>query len=552
MRIFVSCLPECLCMRFSAIMLCALFTILGGCRENDFIPPVETEDTAVASGDTIIMGAIGDASNLIPPLASDASSSSITGHVYSGLIRYDKNMRFEGDLAKSWEISADGREITFHLRKDVTWHDGEPFTSADVLFTYQLMVDPKTPTAYAERYKQVEHASTPDAYTFKVRYAQPLAPALVSWAIGICPEHLLAEKDVTTSPLARNPVGTGPYRFVKWEAGEQIVLERNEDYYEGAPYIKRIVYKIVPDTTTMFLELQSGGLDYMGLTPLQYARQTDTPAFERRFNKYRYPAFAYTYLGYNLRKPMFQDKRVRQAIAYAIDKQEIVEGVLLGLGQPATGPYKPGSWPYHGDVPRYPYEPQRARSLLDEVGWKDLDGDGVREKDGRNFAFTILTNQGNDQRIKTGEIIQRRLQEVGIEVQLRVIEWASFLKEFIHPGKFDATILGWTIPVDPDGYNIWHSSKTGARELNFIAYNNPEVDRLLEQGRRVIPIEERRPFYQRLQEILAEDQPYTFLYVPDSLPVVAQRFYGIEEAPAGIMHNFNEWYVPKAQQKYKR
>lgn len=542
-------------MRGRTWLLVALFLccgLLSGCDEENFIAVEQDQDTTVAYGDTIIMGTIGDASNLIPPLASDASSSTITGHVYNGLIRYDKNMRFEGDLAESWEISDDGREITFHLRKGVRWHDGEPFTSADVLFTYKLMIDPETPTAYAERYKQVEEAMAPDAYTFKVRYAEPLAPALVSWAMGICPEHLLKDEDISTSELARNPVGTGPFRFVKWDPGEQIVLERNEDYFEGAPYIKRIVYRIVPDTTTMFLELQSGGLDYMGLTPLQYARQTESPAFKRRFNKYRYPAFAYTYLGYNLRKPMFQDRRVRQAISYAIDKQEIVDGVLLGLGQPATGPYKPGSWPYNPEVQRYPYAPDKARALLDAAGWKDRDGDGVRDKDGQALAFTILTNQGNDQRIKAGEIIQRRLQEVGIEVKLRVIEWASFLKEFIYTGRFDATILGWTIPVDPDGYNIWHSSKTGPRELNFIGYSNPEVDRLLEQGRRVLGVEKRRPVYHRLQEILAEDVPYTFLYVPDSLPVVARRFHGIEEAPAGIMHNFNRWYVPESQQKYTR
>jgi peptide/nickel transport system substrate-binding protein len=542
-------------MRGRTWLLVALFLccgLLSGCDEENFIAVEQDQDTSVAYGDTIIMGTIGDASNLIPPLASDASSSTITGHVYNGLIRYDKNMRFEGDLAESWDISDDGREITFHLRKGVRWHDGEPFTSADVLFTYKLMIDPETPTAYAERYKQVEEAMAPDAYTFKVRYAEPLAPALVSWAMGICPEHLLKDEDISTSELARNPVGTGPFRFVKWDPGEQIVLERNEDYFEGAPYIKRIVYRIVPDTTTMFLELQSGGLDYMGLTPLQYARQTESPAFKRRFNKYRYPAFAYTYLGYNLRKPMFQDRRVRQAISYAIDKQEIVDGVLLGLGQPATGPYKPGSWPYNPEVQRYPYAPDKARALLDAAGWKDRDGDGVRDKDGQALAFTILTNQGNDQRIKAGEIIQRRLQEVGIEVKLRVIEWASFLKEFIYTGRFDATILGWTIPVDPDGYNIWHSSKTGPRELNFIGYSNPEVDRLLEQGRRVLGVEKRRPVYHRLQEILAEDVPYTFLYVPDSLPVVARRFHGIEEAPAGIMHNFNRWYVPESQQKYTR
>ncbi|MFA5699859.1 MAG: ABC transporter substrate-binding protein, partial [Desulfuromonas sp.] len=214
--------------------------------------------------------------------------------------------------------------------------------------------------------------------------------------------------------------------------------------------------------------------------------------------------------------------------------------------------YKPGSWPYNPDVQRYLYAPDKARALLDAAGWKISGTDKIRQKEGQKLAFTIVTNQGNDQRIKAGEIIQRRLQEVGIEVKLRVIEWASFLKEFIQPGNFDATILGWTIPVDPDGYNIWHSSKTGAQELNFIAYCNPEVDRLLEQGRRVLDIEQRKPIYYKLQQILAEDVPYTFLYVPDALPVVARRFHGIKEAPAGIMYNFEKWYVPQSQQKYKR
>ncbi len=302
----------------------------------------------------------------------------------------------------------------------------------------------------------------------------------------------------------------------------------------------------------MFLEMQSGGLDHMGLTPLQYARQTDTPAFRRRFRKYRYPAFAYTYLGYNLRRPMFQDKRVRQALSYAIDKQEIIDGVLLGLGQVASGPYKPGSWASSSKVPRYRYDPERARALLAEAGWQDSDGDGVLDREGKPLTFTIVTNQGNDQRVKAGEIIQRRLSEVGVKVKLRVVEWAAFLKEFINPGNFDATILGWSGGIDPDVYNVWHSSKTGPGELNFIAFHNAEVDQLLEAGRRTFDLKKRKGAYDRFQQILAEEQPYTFLYVPDSLPVVAARFRGIQPAPAGIMYNFNQWYVPKQEQKYLR
>jgi len=535
------------------LLTMAVFLILFGCDRRDTLHPVESHKGPVAYGDTIIEGTSGDANTLLPVLASDSASSEINGLVYSSLVRYDKDLKIEGELAESWEISADNLTITFHLRSGVTWHDGTPFTAEDVLFTYRLYIDPKTPTAYAEQYRQVATAQVLDPTTFRVSYRQPLAKALISWGeLSVLPRHLLEGEDVTKSPLARHPVGTGPFRFVEWKPGEKIVLEANPDYFEGRPYLDRVVYRIIPDESTMFLELQAGGLDTMGLNPIQYQTQTDSPAFKRQFVKYRYPAFAYTYLGYNLNRPLFQDKRVRQALSYAINKKEIIEGVLLGLGQESTGPYKPGTWPYNSAVKRYPYDPERARTLLAEAGWTDSDGDGILDKDGKPFAFTIVTNQGNDQRVKSGEIIQRRFREIGVDVKLRVIEWASFLNEFINPGNFDATILGWTVPIDPDGYNVWHSSKTGPRELNFVGFKNAEVDELLEKGRRTLETAERKKYYDRFQEILAEEQPYTFLYVPDALPVVASRFQGIEPAPAGITYNFIRWYVPKEAQKYAR
>jgi peptide/nickel transport system substrate-binding protein len=511
-----------------------------GCDRNEVVIYQET-DTKPAFGDTFIEASIGEPSNLLPVLASDSASSDINGLVYSGLIRYDKDLRTEGELAESWDISDDKRTITFHLRKNVTWHDGTPFTSADVMFTYNLFIDPETPTAYAERYRQVAKAEAPDPYTFRVTYDQPYAPALISWGVAIHPKHLLDGQDVTTSYLSRAPIGTGPYRFKEWASGEKLVLEANPDYFEGQAYIKRIVYRIIPDMTTQFLELKSGGLDFMGLTPIQYQTQTDTTAFKRSFNKFRYLAFGYTYLGYNLKKPLFQDKRVRQALTHAIDKEEIIEGVLLGLGQVATGPYKPDSWVYNKQVTRYPYSPEKARKLLAEAGWVDTDDDGILDRDGKPFTFTIVTNQGNDLRVKSGEIIQRRFRQIGVDVKLRVIEWASFLKEFINPGSFDATILGWSGTPEPDQFNIWHSSKTGPRELNFIGFKNEEVDNFLEQGRRTFDQVERKKHYDRFQVILADEQPYTFLYVSEALPVVAKRFRGIDSAPAGIRHNFIRW-----------
>jgi len=327
-------------------------------------------DTGPAYGDLLIDASIGDASTLIPPLASDASSREVANLIYNGLVKYDGDLNLVGDLAESWQVSPDGLTITFKLRRGVKWHDGAPFTAPDVLFTYQVMVDPKTPTAYGEDYKQVKKAEVLDDYTFRVTYPQPFAPGLESWGLAILPRHLLEGQDITKSPLARHPIGTGPFKFQEWRAGDKIVLSYNPDYFEGRPYLNGYVYLVIPDLATMFLQLKAGNIDRMGLTPLQYKRQTEYPKFQRLFNKYRYVSFSYTYLGYNLEDERFADRRVRQALTYAINKKEIVDEVLLGLGQEATGPYKPGTWFYNPNVPKFDYNPEKARALLAEAGWR--------------------------------------------------------------------------------------------------------------------------------------------------------------------------------------
>jgi len=511
---------------------------------------VKSADKPPAYGDILVRGDIGDASNLIPILASDSPSHSVASMVYNGLVKYDKDMNIVGDLAESWDISENGLVITFKLRKGVRWHDGKPFTAADVLYTYQITTDPKTPTAYAGDFLKVKKAEALDDYTFRVTYDKPFAPALISWSSAVLPRHLLAGKDITKSPLSRHPVGTGAYKFKEWVAGQKIVLVSNEDYFEGRPYIDGRITRIIPDTATMFLELRAQNIGMMGLTPLQYTRQTDNNLFKENFSKYRYLAFAYTYLGYNLKNPLFTDKRVRQAISYAVNKDEIVSGVLLGLGKPATGPYKHGTWAFNDKVKIYNYDPTKARDLMKQAGWTDTNKDGILEKDGRPFEFEILTNQGNETRQKCAEIIQRQLKEIGITAKIRIVEWSAFVTDFINKRRFDAVILGWTIPLDPDAYDVWHSSKTAPEELNFVSYNNSEADEMLDRGRSTFNQAERKKYYDRFQEILAEDQPYTFLYVPDELIIISRRFRGVEPAPIGIGHNIIKWYVPKDEQKY--
>lgn len=527
-----------------------IYLLCAACTAGEAPSPRSSSSTAPpAYGDTLVEGTIGEASTLIPILASDSASHSVAGLIYNGLIKYDKDLKLVGDLAESYQVSPDGLTITFTLRKNVTWHDGKPFTSRDVLYTYRVIIDPKTPTAYSEDFKQVAAVTAPDVHTVVVRYAKPYAPSLASWGVAILPSHLLAGQDITRSPLSRQPVGTGPFRFKEWVAGQKIVLEANKDYFEGRPYLDRYVFRLIPDTSTMYMELKAGGVDQMGLTPVQFARQTDTPRFKAAFNKYRYPSNGYLYLGYNLRHPLFKDVRVRRAMTAAINKDELIQGVLFGMGQKANGPMIPGRWAHNPNVKDIPFDPAYAQQLLAEAGWR-LGDDGFLQKDGKPLRFTILTNQGNQQRLMTAQIIQQRLKQVGVDVQIRIVEWAAFLKEFIDKGNFEVVLLAWMTSQDPDMYDIWHSSKTKPGELNFIGYNNPEVDRLLEEGRSTFDSMKRKKAYYRIQEILAEEQPYTFLYVPDALPVVSSRIHGIEPAPAGIGHNLIKWYVPKLEQRY--
>src|SRR5712692_3118823 len=335
-----------------------------------------------AHGDTFIEALTGNISGLIPNVLTDSASFEVGSLIYSGLVTRDRDLNLVGELAESWKFSRDCLDLTFGLRRNARWHDGRPFTAADVIFTYETMINPKTPTAYREDFKAVESVVAPDPYTVHVRYRQPYAKALQSWGIWMLPRHLLEpyvrEGKLREAPQNRtSPVGTGAYRFREWKPGEKVVLVANPDYFEGQPYISRVVYRIIPSQATIFLELKAKGVDAAGLTALQFKRQTEYPAFRKAYHKYEYPANAYTYLGFNLKDPRFADRRVRQAIAHAIDKQELIDGVLLGLGRDATGPYKPGTWAHNPNVKRYPHDMAKARALLAEAGWKAND-DGVQ------------------------------------------------------------------------------------------------------------------------------------------------------------------------------
>ncbi len=502
-------------------------------------------------GDAIVSASIADARNLLPMLASDTTSSEVSSMIFNGLVKYDKDLNLAPDLAAGWDISENGTVIIFHLRKDVRWQDGAGFTAGDVEFTYRKMIDPSVRTPYSGDFERVKSFEVLDDYTVKVTYKEPFVPGLASWGMSIVPKHILEKEDLNNTPFSRRPIGTGPYKLRSWKPQEKIELASNHDYFEKRPFIDRAITRVIPDESTIFLELLTQGVDSAGLSPLQFSRQTDTPFFRKSYRKFQLPGFNYTYLGYNLNNPKFSDKRVRQALNLAVDKQEIIKVVLLGFGTVSTGPFAPQSWAYNQSIKPADFDPQKARMLLAEAGWKDSNNDGWLEKDGRPFEFGIATNQGNEERIKVAEIIQRRLKDIGIRVKIKVVEWSVFLSEFIDRKNFEAVLLGWSLPREPDNYDIWHSSKTKEGEFNFIGYKNDEVDKLLVEGRRVFDQGQRQKIYHRIHEIIYDEQPYMFLFTSESLSILHSRFKGIKPAPAGIGYNFIDWWVPRAEQKYR-
>ncbi len=490
---------------------------------------------------TLIIGLPSDATNLIGNMAADAPTAEVASQIYDGLVRYNRNFRIVPDLAKSWKISGGGKIITFYLRRNVYWQNGQKFTAKDVLFTYRLMVNPKTPTPYAAEYVKVYKARIIGKYIFRVTYKKPYAPALSSWGLSILPEKLLKGKNLLSTRLRSHPVGTGPYAFYKWVHGYEIILKANPRYFMGPPRIKTLIYKIVPDSSSMFLMLKSNGIDYMGLSPMQYKFESGGKKFNSRFKKYLHPSLSFTFLGYNLLDPIFKSATVRRALSYAVNKKEIIKGALFGLGVPCYGPFMPGTYFYNKNVKRYGYNPAKALRLLNKAGWRFENG--VLKKRGEPFKFTILTPQGNQERLSAAEIIQQNLKKIGIKVSIRVMEWTSLISEFIMKKKFQTVLLGFTITPDPyDNASIFMSTNIVPKGLNFTSFQNPEIDSLFRKARSTFDLKKQRAYYFKIQKLLAKEAPYTFLYIPYAMPVVKAGIKGIKQAPAGIGYDIRKWY----------
>ena len=527
-------------------LLILILTNLLSCSNNSSQDIDYKDNYITEKGGTLVNAMVGEPSNLIAMIAGDSASSAIAGNIFNSLIKYDEKLNHTPELAKKWVISPDQKTITFTLKDNIVWADGNPLTSEDVLFTWELVTDPNTRTPYASDYLLVKKASAPYKHTFKVTYEETYAPAIDTWAsLHILPKHLLKDEDINNTFFSRKPTGSSYYQLDKWISGQQVSLKSNINSSQGLPQIEQLISRIIPDTSSQFLELTADNIDLMSINPIQYQRVF--PARKdmlEKINLYKELGNGYTYLGFNLKKAPFNDVNVRQAINYAIDKDEVIKGVLLGLGEPIASPYKPGTRWNNTNLKPYPYSPDKALELLKKAGY-ERNKDGYFERDGKVLAFEILTNQ-NKQREMTAVLVQRRLKEIGIEVTIRVLEWASFINQYIRTGDFNAVVLGWSLSLDPDQYNIWHSSQQGPGQFNFIGYENSQVDKLLELGRKELNANKREKIYHEFSEHLLNDSPIVYLYAGYGLSAVHKRVQGIKNPspPAGLYHNSYEWFIP--------
>jgi len=434
--------------------------------------------------------------------------------------------------------------IVFHLRKGVNFHDGHIFDAGDVKFTYEAIMNPKNLSPRIPDYEPVKEVEVLDPFTVRIIYKRLYSPALATWSMGILPEHLLNETalrqeaerlgrdpegyTMRQSEFNRRPVGCGPFVFRHWQADQYISLDAFGDYWEGAPNYSHYVYRIIPDLLTQEMEFYAGTVDSYGVQPHQVERLSDDP----RFQAFSGLTFGYTYIGYNMRRPPFDDMRVRKALGMAIDVNKIIEFVLYGQGERITGPFAKQTDYYDHGIKPLPYDPKGALALLAEAGFRK-NKDGWLEKDGRRLAFTLITNSGNDLRKAMLTVAQDAWKQLGIDVRTDILEWSIFIQERVNKLDFDALILGWSMGIEPDLYQIWHSSQTNPYQLNFVGFQNEAADELIVKIRQEYDHEKQVEYCHRLHELIAKEQPYTFLYVGKWTAVLDRRIVIRRQSPAG-------------------
>jgi len=482
---------------------------------------------------TLHLSTSSNPSRINPILATDSASSEIANHIFNGLVKYDKNAKeIIGDLADKFYFE-DNVTLIFELKKDVKWQDGAPFSAKDVLFTYELINAPQVVSPYTSTFRMVKSVEVINEHKLKVTYKEPYFKALELWMSGVLPEHLLKdENNIMSSKFNTHPIGTGPYQLTKLEFSKNIELTANPTYFEHKPKIEKIIYHVIPDANTRFLMLKTQKVDIGSLEAMQIERQIE-PSFFNNYKVIEEIAHAYTYLGFNLRREKFQDPRVREALSLAIDREELVDILFMGHGQVCTGPFLPGGPSFNKTVQVPKQNVVKAIALLKAAGYDE----------NNPFTFEIATSNSSSIRPYAAQILQHQLAKVGVEVKLRVMEWQAFLNMVVFPREFDTVLLGWSLSLTPDPYLLWHSDSDRPGAFNFVGYHNKKVDTLIETMQGTTERKALAKIQQMIFKEVVGDNPYLFLFIPNSIQVVNKKIEPIEPTLNGIWHNYIEWQI---------
>lgn len=486
----------------------------------------------------------------------DASTAYIDSFIFETLIKVDnETLAFIPSVAERWEVSDDHLTYTFYLKENVTFSDGVPLTAHDVKFTYELIIDPKNDTLNIRNYLQdIERVDVIDDYTVRYTMTKPyFRHLLVLGSTEVYPKHIYGKGDFNKHPNNRHPIGSGPYVFESWETGNQIVIARNENYWGEKPLLDKRVFKMISDDNAEFQALENHAVDMIDVPPEKWHRRTNTPKFEREFQKLTpdspIPGYLsrFNYIGWNMRKPQFSDKRVRKALCMLFDRQLVIDEIWYGHGTIIThGTYHKMA-EYNKEIEPLPFDPEGAKKLLTEAGWIDRDRDGIREKNGVNLEFELSYSTGVPEYNQLGAVYQEELRRAGIKMNLNPLEWATF-QERVHERTFDACMLAWLTTLMPDPYQLWHSTQAEAGS-NYPGLKNAEIDQILEDGRTEFDDEKRIKMYHRFAEIINDEQPYIFLYARPGLIALDARFNGVRQYTAGL--DPLEWWVPLSMRRHQ-
>jgi peptide/nickel transport system substrate-binding protein len=582
-----------------AALLLALVLALG-CGDSGQTPravPSGDPEGPPVRGDWLVLHLLADPENLNPITSNDSAANSVLSWMFPSLLTLDNQTLAQRPvIARELpEVSEDKLTYTFKLRSDATFADGKPVTAHDVLFTLKVTKNPAVLAPHARNYLvSVKGAEALDDHTLRIDLREPyFRNDLVLGGLQPLPRHhydpdglleefsvanldqwsaLGAERQSRAEAFAekfnkdfhRRPMGAGAFEIRDPEndivTGERIVLKRRDDFWapddpvHGDAWVNRVVFRVINDQEASLVSFKSGDLDVIGLTPLQYQRpDTNSSRFNERADKHVRMSTSYTYIGWNQKRPIFRDRQLRRALRYFVDKDAIIEEILFGLGVAVESPIYIERPEYNRALPAHVFDPEKGKALLTEAGWVDSDGDGVLDKDigGERVAlrFEIISNSGNAIRKAIGLTVIDELKRAGIEASFREIDWSIMLSK-VKRFDFDAVILGWGMSVvAPDAYQLWHSTQAVEGGSNHVAFTNEEVDRILEVYRTEFDEAKRIEMYNRFQEILHEEQPYTFLFAQKAITAWDRRFAGVVWYPSGSS-DLREWWVPLDHQKY--